>query len=36
MGNEILSEIREISNVWGFNKDGKHYDPDIRAKDLRK
>lgn len=31
-----LPEIREISNVWSFDKDGKIYDPKMTDKDLRK
>lgn len=36
IGNEDLPKIREISNIWSFDKDGKIYDPDMTAKDLRK
>ncbi|MGJ8762363.1 MAG: hypothetical protein ACSHXA_17635 [Polaribacter sp.] len=31
-----LPEIREISNVWSFDKDGKKYDAEMTDKDLRK
>ena len=31
-----LPEIREISNVWSFDKDGKIYDSEMSEKDLRK
>ncbi|WBU90323.1 hypothetical protein [Cellulophaga omnivescoria] len=31
-----LPKIREISNVWSFNKDGKKYDSEMTHKDLRK
>jgi hypothetical protein len=34
--NEVLPEIREISNVWSFNKDGKIYDSKMTDKDLKK
>lgn len=36
LGDETISEIRELSNVWGFHKDGKHYDSDMSKKDMRK
>ena len=36
LDNETISEIRELSNVWGFDKDGKHYDSDMSKKDMRK
>ncbi|WP_420571811.1 hypothetical protein [Kordia sp.] len=35
-GKEELPQLREISNVWGFDKDGKMYNPDMTEKDLRK
>jgi len=28
-GKEQLPEIRELSNVWEFDKDGKRYDKDL-------
>jgi hypothetical protein len=31
-----LPEIREISNIWSFDKDGKIYDSEMTEKDLRK
>lgn len=31
-----LPEIREISHVWSFDKDGKKYDAEMTDKDLRK
>lgn len=31
-----LPKIREISNVWSFDKDGKKYDSEMTDKDLRK
>lgn len=31
-----LPKIREISNVWSFDKDGKKYDAEMTDKDLRK
>lgn len=27
---EILLELREVSNVWGFGKDGKIFDKEMR------
>lgn len=36
LGDETISEIREISNVWAFDKDGKHYNADISEKEMRK
>ena len=35
-GEELLPEVREVSNVWSFDKDGKLYDKDLPEKDLRK
>jgi hypothetical protein len=32
----ILPEIREITNIWTFDKDGKRYNPEMDKKDLRK
>jgi hypothetical protein len=34
----VMPMLREVSNVWGFSKDGKHYvtDPAYVAKALRK
>lgn len=31
-----LPELREISNVWSFDKDGKRYNPEMTDKDMRK
>ncbi|MDR3026563.1 hypothetical protein [Chryseobacterium sp.] len=31
-----LFQLREISNVWGFDKDGKHYSKDLSKRSLRK
>ncbi len=31
-----LPEIREISNVWSFGKDGKRYNAEMTEKELRK
>lgn len=31
-----LPKLRELSNVWGFSKDGKIYNPEMTDKDLRK
>ncbi len=31
-----IPEIRETSNVWSFDKDGKRYDSKMSDKDLRK
>ncbi len=36
IGNEELPELREVSNVWSFDKDGKRYDHEMSVKDLRK
>jgi len=33
---EILPALREVSNVWSFEKDGKIYDKNMKQKDLRK
>ncbi|MEO0554627.1 MAG: hypothetical protein AAF149_15590 [Bacteroidota bacterium] len=35
-GDEILFELREVSDVWGFGKDGKFYDNDMSEKEMRK
>ncbi len=32
----VLPEMREVSNVWDFDKDGKRYNPNMTDKDLRK
>ncbi|MCB4800316.1 hypothetical protein [Neotamlana laminarinivorans] len=31
-----LPELREVSNVWSFDKDGKRYSPEMTEKELRK
>ncbi|TVZ08641.1 hypothetical protein JM80_1140 [Cellulophaga sp. RHA_52] len=31
-----LPKVREISNVWSFDKDGKKYNSEMTDKDLRK
>lgn len=33
---EELPQVREISNIWDFDKDGKKYKPDMTEKELRK
>lgn len=33
---EEYSKLREISNVWNFDKDGKKYNAKMTEKDLRK
>jgi hypothetical protein len=35
-GKEIISSLREISNVWSFPKDGKAYRINLDKKYLRK
>jgi len=35
-GETELPLIRETSNVWSFDKDGKTYDDEMTEKDLRK
>lgn len=35
-GNENLPELKDISNVWLFDKDGKTYDKKMNDRDLRK
>lgn len=32
----VIPHIREISNVWCFDKDGKRYNPNLTKRDLRK
>ncbi|HAS41174.1 MAG TPA: hypothetical protein DCS93_11880 [Microscillaceae bacterium] len=36
MNETELPELRELSNVWSFSKDGKMYNSGITDKDLRK
>ena len=33
---DILPELKEVSNRWNFEKDGKTYDADLPAKFFRK
>ncbi|UII26535.1 hypothetical protein LVD15_25100 [Fulvivirga maritima] len=33
---EVLPELREVSDVWAFSKDGKRYDQNMKGKDMRK
>ncbi|MBL3657509.1 hypothetical protein [Fulvivirga sediminis] len=35
-GEEQLPQLREVSDVWDFAKDGKIYDPNMKGKDMRK
>ena len=35
-GRTELPELREVSNVWSFDKDGKRYNPEMNEKELRK
>ncbi len=35
-GKEVLPLLREISNQWNFEKDGKKYDSNLPEKELRK
>lgn len=35
-GRDIISRIRELSDIWGFKKDGKRYLNDIETKWMRK
>lgn len=35
-GETILPKLREVSNIWSFNKDGKTYNSKISEKELRK
>lgn len=35
-GEDTLPQIREVSNVWKFDKDGKTYDNSLSSRDLRK
>ena len=35
-GKTEISELREISNVWSFDKDGKIYNSEMTDKELRK
>lgn len=31
-GEEVLSELKEVSDVWDFAKDGKRYDPNTELR----
>ena len=35
-GNEVLPVLREVSDVWGFRKDGKRYRTKATRKEMRK
>ena len=35
-GDDILPEVREVSDIWLFEKDGKTYFPEMPAKEMRK
>jgi len=35
-GLDVLSLLREVSNAWCFDKDGRAYNPRASAKDMRK
>jgi hypothetical protein len=35
-GAEVMPLLREVSDVWGFDKDGKHYYSAASRKDMRK
>lgn len=35
-GAEILPLLREVSDVWGFGKDGRRYDRSAGAREMRK
>lgn len=35
-GETILPKLREVSNIWSFNKDGKTYNSKMSEKELRK
>ncbi len=32
----VLPKLRETSSVWGFDKDGKTYNPDMTKKEMSK
>jgi len=36
LNKESLPGVREVSNVWCFDKDGKRYNSEMTEKDLRK
>lgn len=35
-GDEVISKLKEVSNVWSFEKDGKRYLTNTSKRDLRK
>jgi len=35
-GDELLPLLRDVSNVWSFDKDGRRYDPRATRKQMRK
>jgi hypothetical protein len=35
-GREVLPHLREVSNVWAFDKDGKRWRDDATSRDMRK
>lgn len=35
-GAEVLPLLREVSNVWGFGKDGRRYDRAAGGREMRK
>ena len=35
-GDNELPELKAVSNVWAFDKDGKIYDSEMSKKDMRK
>jgi hypothetical protein len=36
IGNEELPQIREVSDIWCFDKDGKVFDRNMKKEDIRK
>ncbi len=35
-GDELLPLLREVSDLWSFDKDGRRYDPHAGVKEMRK
>ena len=35
-GRDVLPHLREVSNVWAFDKDGKRWRADATPRDMRK
>jgi hypothetical protein len=35
-GKEVLPRLREVSNLWSFDKDGRRYDRGAGAREMRK